>query len=94
MNDKNGIYKYVAILHNKHFDRLVAVPFGNIKDTHFRDTTGLNTYSHLDNNNYKLRQLFIKNTIHHLKPDYYSSIYFELKYLYNYEVDCLYRFEE
>ena len=88
--DGDDKYKYRALIRNKEYDKLIAIPFGNVRSQHFKDTTNLNTYSHLDTNNFKLRQHFISKTICHLRSGYYSSLYFELKYLYGYEVDGLF----
>lgn len=80
----NTPYKYVALLYNAEYDKLVFVEFGNKYETHYRDTTNLNSYSHLDSNNLNDRLNKIVELSDLVKNDYYSSAYFELKYLYSY----------
>ncbi len=81
MECKNNIYKYVAILTNINTEKIIIIPFGKINETHYRDMTGLNTYSHLDSNNNEQRRDFILKNKFLIKGGYYNSIYFEMKYL-------------
>jgi hypothetical protein len=85
MDCKNNKNKYVAILQNINSDKIVILPFGDIYHTHYRDTTKLNSYSHLDTNNIDDRRKFILENTHLIKGGYYNAIYFEMKYLYNYD---------
>ena len=85
MNANDLEHKYVAILMNLTTEKIVTVPFGHIYNTHYRDTTGLNSYSHLDSNNLDHRTTFILENQLLLRGGYYSSIYFEMKYLYHYD---------
>jgi hypothetical protein len=84
MEAKQINYKYSAILYNQDYDRLIYIHFGNKYETHYRDTTGLNSYSHLDSNNLNYRIEKITELSNLVKLGYYSSAYFELKYLYSY----------
>ena len=87
MESKDENYKYNAILCNYSLNKVIELPFGFINSTHYNDTTRLNSYSHLDTYNLNSRYEFIKNNIYKLKKDHYNSIYFELKYLYSYNID-------
>jgi hypothetical protein len=78
-------HKYVAILQNINKENVILVPFGDIYKTHYRDTTTLNSYSHLDTNNLDDKIQFILENTHLIKGGYYNSIYFEMKYLYNFD---------
>ena len=78
-------HKYVAILNNINLDKIIFLPFGDIYHTHYRDTTKLNSYSHLDTNNIDDRIQFILDNTHLIKGGFYNSVYFEMKYLYNYD---------
>ena len=84
MESDDNIYKYTAILVNKETEKLEQIRFGYIYDTHFFDTTGLNTYSHLNNKNITDRNDYIISNKNKLYRDYYNRTYFELKYLYDY----------
>ena len=83
-------HKYVAILMNINTDTIVIVPFGNIYSTHYRDTTGLKSYSHLDTNNLDDRTNFILVNSILIKGGYYNKFYFEMKYLYHYDHFTIY----
>jgi hypothetical protein len=78
-------HKYVAILQNINQENVILVPFGNIYKTHYRDTTQLNSYSHLDTNNINDKRTYILDNSYLIKPGYYNTIYFEMKYLYNFD---------
>ena len=78
-------HKYIAILMNVNSETVAIVPFGNIYRTHYRDMTRLNTYSHLDTNNINDRRTFILDNTYLIKANYYNSVYFEMKYLYNFD---------
>mgnify|MGYP003669327224 FL=1 len=84
IESRDHIHKYHAILRNDKLDVTELIPFGNPRKQHFYDATRLGNYSHLNNNNIKLRMDFILDNVNLLKKEYYSEIYFELKYLYNY----------
>lgn len=85
MEADDNIHKYVAILMNKTIQTITLVPFGNIYNTHYRDTTNLNSYSHLDSNNLDIRTKFILNNQLLIRGNYYNSTYFEMKYLYSFD---------
>jgi hypothetical protein len=84
IESRDHVNKYHAILRNEKLDITEQVSFGNVRETHFYDSTHLNNYSHLDTNNIKQRIEFIYKKHKYIKPLYYSSMYFELKYLYNF----------
>ena len=76
--------KYHAILSNDNLDVTELIAFGNVRETHFKDMTKLNNYSHLDTLNIKKRLEFILDNSKYVKQGYYSKTYFELKYLYHF----------
>ena len=85
MNADDLEHKYVAILMNLTTEKIVIVPFGDIYNTQYRDTTGLNSYSHLDSDNLDHRTTFILGNQLFLRGGYYNRFYFEMKYLYHYD---------
>ena len=50
--------KYMAILRNKQTDKIVKVHFGDNRYQHFKDTTGMGLYKHLDHNDEDRRARF------------------------------------
>ena len=84
LESRDHVNKYHAILRNKNLDVTELVGFGNVRETHFKDMTKLNNYSHLDTLNIKKRLEFILDNSKHVKQYYYSKTYFELKYLYHF----------
>ena len=87
-------YKYKVIFKNKNNHRYTTVYFGkNINTNHYRDTTGLNIYSHLDNNNECHRLNWLKIlSFKTCRRGIYSKIHYnnyeefwEARFLYNYE---------
>ena len=78
-------HKYLAILQNINTFDIKILPFGNIYNTHYNDVTGLAIYSHLDTFNLDDRRNYILNNQLQIKGGYYSSIYFEMRYLYKFD---------
>ena len=85
MEADDNIHKYLAILMNLTTKNISLLPFGNIYDTHYRDTTQLNSYSHLDTNNLNHRTKFILENQLLIRGGYYNATYFEMKYLYSFD---------
>lgn len=50
--------KYDAILENKLTKKLKRIPFGSITYQHYKDSTPLKLYSHLDHNDTNRRRLY------------------------------------
>lgn len=74
------IKKYMAVLQNKHTNRLVHVHFGDSRYGQFKDRTPLKLYSHLDHNDKKRKSNYIRRHSKDInKP--YSASWFSLKYL-------------
>ncbi len=71
--------KYNAILENKITGHIKKVPFGSIYYQQYKDSTGLNLYSHLDHNDKKRRELYYKR--HNKDYAKFSPDYFSKKYL-------------
>ena len=80
-------FKYMALLYNNEVRFIQFLYFGDKYDTHYCDTTGLNSYSHLDSNSIKDRMNFVGDNLGLLRKGYYNKTYFELKYLYDYDID-------
>lgn len=73
--------KYNAILQNKKTGRTVKVPFGNVKYEHFRDSTGLGLYKHLDHLDKNRRKRFHARHRGFIKEGFYSPSYFSSNFL-------------
>ena len=83
-NCEDLYHKYVAILMNITTQQISLVPFGNIYETHYRDTTKLNSYSHLDTNNLDMRTKYILENQLLIRGGYINSTYFEMRFLYSF----------
>lgn len=73
--------KYMAILRNKDTDRTVKVHFGDDRYEHYKDTTGLDLYSHKDHKDKKRRDNYRKRHKGFLKKGYYSPSFFSYYFL-------------
>lgn len=71
--------KYDAILKNKQTGKIKKIAFGQLPYQHYKDTTGLNLYSHLNHLDKQRRELYYKR--HNKKYPKYSADYFSKKYL-------------
>lgn len=69
--------KYNAILENN--GQIKKIAFGQLPYQHYKDTTGLNLYSHLNHLDKQRRELYYKR--HNKKYPKYSADYFSKKYL-------------
>lgn len=78
-NRKNK--KYRAVLKNKKTGNTVNVHFGDTRYEHYKDSTGLGEYSHLDHNDKDRRERYIKRHKGFIKDGYYSPGMFSLYYL-------------
>lgn len=83
--DKN--YKYTAILINNDTSLLDYVCFGKSTEQHFFDSTGLNSYSHLNNNNIVIKNDYINRNRNKIMVGHLNQTLYELKYLYDYCVE-------
>lgn len=73
--------KYMAILKNKETQKVVKVHFGDSRYEHFKDTTGLGLYKHLDHNDESRRTKFRSRHNGFIKQDSYSPAFFSVEYL-------------
>ncbi len=71
--------KYDAILVNKNSKKIKLVPFGSSSHQQYRDSTGLNLYSHLDHLDEKRKENYFKRFGKDAKK--YTPKYFSHKYL-------------
>lgn len=71
--------KYDAILKNKFTGQIKKVPFGDQRFQHYRDSTGLNLYSHLNHLDKKRRDLYYKR--HNKDYPKFSADYFSKRFL-------------
>ena len=78
-NTKNK--KYDAIIQNKQNKKQFIIPFGDSRYMHYKDTTPLKLYTHLNHNDIKRRELYKKRHSTFIKNGYYSAGYFSQKYL-------------
>ena len=72
--------KYDGIIRNKNTKKEKRVPYGDIRYQHYRDTTKLKLYSHLDHNDPKRRKNY-KNRHEKTRHNKFSSSWFAYKYL-------------
>lgn len=78
---KNPAKKYDAIIQNRKTKKYILIPFGSSTNEHYRDSTPLKIYSHLDHND-EVRKKNFKNRFKRLyHPKYYSPTYFSWNYL-------------
>lgn len=75
--------KYDAILKNKITHKLVRVPFGDSRYGQYMDTTGLDLYSHLDNNDPSRLASYWNRHRKDVDLDHYTAGNFSLKYLWS-----------
>jgi len=84
-NSKDTHRKYDAHIANTITGKITLVPFGNIDKRHYRDTTELKTYKHLDHWDLKKRDEYIelnKKKFEGIKNKF-SSDYFTARFLYS-----------
>jgi hypothetical protein len=72
--------KYNAILQHKTSGRYKKVPFGDTAYQHYKDTTGLGAFSHLDHEDKERRRLY-KLRHQKTKDNKFSSSFFAWHYL-------------
>jgi hypothetical protein len=73
--------KYDAILKNKKTGQIKIVPFGQLPYEHYKDTTGLNLYSHLNHLDEKRKKNYYSR--HGKQADKYSAKWFSHRYLWS-----------
>jgi hypothetical protein len=78
---KKKYKKYDAILENKQTRKEVRVSFGDKRYQQFKDSTGLNIYSHIDHNDLKRREAYHKRHSRFIHDGYYSPSYFSFNFL-------------
>jgi hypothetical protein len=84
-NSKDGNKKYDAHIANTENGKMTIIPFGNINKRHYRDTTALRTYKHLDHWDLKKREDYInenKKKFEGIKNKF-TSDYFTARFLYS-----------
>jgi hypothetical protein len=64
--------KYKAILRNKRTNKNFIVNFGDVRYQHYRDSTGLKLYTHLDHLDKERKKNYVKRHAFYIKPGYYS----------------------
>lgn len=73
--------KYDALLENKNTGREKVFHFGALGYEQYKDSTGLGLYTHLDHLDPNRRRLYKIRHNKDIKPGYYSSGYFALRFL-------------
>jgi len=71
---KNKMYD--AILQKKSDNKIIRVPFGDIRYENYQDLTGLNLYQHLIHGDKERRKRYQNRHKVFLKNGYYSPSYF------------------
>lgn len=71
--------KYNAVLKHKENGRMKRVPFGDARFAQYKDTTGLNVYSHLNHEDKARRRLYYDR--HGMTAPLYSSKWFSNRFL-------------
>lgn len=82
---KDSNKKYDANIMNTITGKITLIPFGNVNKRHYRDTTELKIYKHLDHWDLKKREDYInenKKKFEGIKNKF-SSDYFTAKFLYS-----------
>jgi len=82
---KDSNKKYDANIMNTTTGKITLIPFGNVNKRHYRDTTELKIYKHLDHWDLKKREDYInenKKKFEGIKNKF-SSDYFTAKFLYS-----------
>ena len=72
--------KYDAILENKITKKIKKIPFGDKSYEQYKDSTGLDLYSHLNQNDKERRKNYLSRHAKD-KDNKFSSGYFSAKYL-------------
>lgn len=73
--------KYAAILRDKQSNRVSRVHFGDSRYQHYKDTTGLNIYTHLDHLDKVRRSRFRSRHAGFIKRGFWSPSYFSFYFL-------------
>ena len=81
---KSRFSKYDAIIEDIKTRRRQKVPFGDKRYEQYKDTTGLKIYSHLDHNNLKRRDNYLKRHASTMKRKW-SASYFSARFLWNWD---------
>jgi hypothetical protein len=71
----------MAILKHKDNDTKITIHFGDNRYQQYKDTTGLQVYTHKNHLNKQRRNRYRKRHSVYLKPGYYSAGYFSFYYL-------------
>jgi hypothetical protein len=84
-NSKDIHRKYDAHIGNNITGKITVVPFGNIDKRHYRDTTELKTYKHLDHWDLKKREEYIEQNKKKFEgiKNKFTSDYFTARFLYS-----------
>lgn len=73
--------KYLAALEHKKTGKVVKLHFGDKRYQHFKDSTPLKKFSHLDHKDPERRRRFRQRHKSFLKDGYYSPSYFSYHFL-------------
>ena len=73
--------KYSALIQHKKNERVRKINFGATGYEHYRDSTGLRLYSHLDHGDKKRRTSYKARHSVYLRKGYYSPSYFSYTFL-------------
>jgi len=73
--------KYDAYIRNRYNGNVVKISFGYAPMPHYKDSTPLKFYSHLDHNDEARRVRYQQRFRSRYDPRYYSSTYFSWNYL-------------
>lgn len=73
--------KYQAILVSERTQREIRVPYGDSRYEQYRDSTGLDAWSHRNHLDKARRKKYKDRHQGFIKPGHYSPGYFSMKYL-------------
>lgn len=78
---KRKTKKYDALFTNLKTGKIKRLSFGDTNYQHFKDSTGLDLYSHLDHGDKKRQRAYIKRHLKDIKPEMYSPGLLAIRYL-------------
>ena len=70
--------KYSALIQHKKNDRVRTINFGSTSHEQFKDSTGLNIYSHLNHGDRERKKKYIARHSVFVRKGYYSPGYFSM----------------
>lgn len=75
--------KYSTVLKNNETGKTRLLHWGDSRYPQYKDTTGFQTYTHLDHLDNDRKKRYIKRHRHFIKEGYFSPGYFSMKYLWS-----------